>query len=111
MLPLCASGWFRRVLLIGFAGVVVAAAASRGDAAATGIRPWKVVWLRENAGLSVWTSQRRQTFALTGTKKEGPDDWPAAWSPDGQYIAFSRSSDQPGIYIVRVGHGAAAAVR
>jgi len=59
-----------------------------------------------NAGLSVWTSQRRQTFALTGTKKEGPDDWPAAWSPDGQYIAFSRSSDQPGIYIVRVGHGA-----
>ena len=106
MLRLCASGPFRRLLLIGVAGVVVTAAVSRGDAAATGVRPWNVVWLRENDGLSVWTSQRRQTFALTGTKKEGPDDWPAAWSPDGQYIAFSRSSDQPGIYIVRVGHGA-----
>jgi Tol biopolymer transport system component len=107
MLRLCASGPFRGLLLIGVAGIVVAAAVSRGDAAATKLRPWKIVWLREHSGLSAWASQRRQTFVLTGTKKEGPDDYPAAWSADGQYIAFSRSSsDQPGIYIVRVGHGA-----
>ena len=87
MLRLCASGPFRRLLLIGVAGVVVTAAVSRGDAAATGVRPWNVVWLRENDGLSVWTSQRRQTFLLTGTKKKGPGDYLAAWSPDGQMIA------------------------
>jgi len=104
---LCASGPLRSLLLIGAAGIVLAAGVSRGDAAATKLRPWKVAWLRENGGLSVWTSQRRQTFLLTGTKKKGPGDYLAAWSPDGQDIAFSRaSSDGPGIYIVRVGHGA-----
>jgi len=107
MLSLCASGRLRGLLLIGVAGIIVAAAVSRGDAAATKVRPWKIVWLREHSGLSAWASQRRQTFVLTGTKKKGPDDYPAAWSADGQYIAFSRaSSDGPGIYIVRVGHGA-----
>ena len=107
MLRLCASGPLRSLLLIGAAGIVLAAGVWRGDAAATKLRPWKVAWLRENGGLSVWTSQRRQTFLLTGTKKKGPGDYPAAWSPDGQDIAFSRaSSDGPGIYIVRVGHGA-----
>jgi dipeptidyl aminopeptidase/acylaminoacyl peptidase len=107
MLRLCASGPLRGLLLIGVAGIIVAATGSRGDAGGTRLRPWKIAWLRENSGLSAWASQRRQTFVLTGTKKKGPDDYPAAWSADGQYIAFSRSSsDQPGIYIVRVGHGA-----
>jgi dipeptidyl aminopeptidase/acylaminoacyl peptidase len=103
MLPLCASGPLTRLLLIADAAVVVTGAMPRGDAAATGLRSWKIVWLRENGGLSVWTSQRRQTFALSGTTN---DDWPAVWSPDGQDIAFSRSSDRPGIYTARVGGGA-----
>jgi dipeptidyl aminopeptidase/acylaminoacyl peptidase len=79
---------------------------SRGSAAPQRLPVWKIVYSRNDEGLSVWRSSRRRAFRLTATPKARSDsDWPAAWSPDGKYIAFSRVSGQPGIYVARVGHG------
>jgi Tol biopolymer transport system component len=81
---------------------LVPGAGLTGSAAASERHLWKVVWSRNDGGLSAWTSEGRRALTLTG---RGVSDGLAVWSPDGEFIAFARSSGRPGVYVQSAARG------
>jgi Tol biopolymer transport system component len=76
-------------------------AAGSTDFAASAKRPlWKVAWVRADGGIRAWTSDRRRVLKLTAAP--GMYDSSPAWSPDGRALAFSRSGEMPGIYVLTI---------
>ena len=85
-----------------------AVTAQAGDSAVQRHRHvWKIVYTRNDEGLSAWTSTRRRATTLTGIpgRDTATSDQLPVWSPDGQYVAFSRAVGRPGIYVLQVGRG------